>query len=541
MPSNKNNTRGIGDSRKEQPAKGKSYFFGIGINVYQDKHFHSLRNAVKDVEDLAALLQARYEVDEVILVVDEEATRQNIIIQLDQLEELIGPSDKLIIYYSGHGHLNAKTGKGFWIPTDSGQAHTHQYIRNSTIRDYIHSIKSKHTLLVADSCFSGSLFARGASRASTAINKLESATSRWALCSGRSDELVEDGPAGGNSPFAGSLLGILRENDLPKLNIGKIIDQVMELTSANADQVPEANPLKDVGHRGGQYVFVLREDEEVLWEMAQQGNRIQSLMNYLEQFPSGKYRKAAIQLIAELERADIETWKAKSTQESLAGLLTYLAEFPFGTFVTEAHKRIAMLKANRLNTSTDISKKESIEIVPSPVSINGSVLDPRDGQKYKTIVLNGQIWLAENLNFEMEDSWQYMDNPNNGDKYGSLYTWQAAKQACLPGWRLPTDNDWKALGKTYGGYFDGTNSKIIGDPRKAYKALTQGGSSHFNALLGGWHNAAGRYGDLGSSGSYWSSTEKDMETAWSYYFNYDELSRSNYPKSYGLSCRCIKD
>lgn len=541
MPSHKNNTRGIGESRKEQGRKGKSYFFGIGINIYQDKHFDNLRNAVKDVEDLAALLQARYEVDELTLLLDEEATRENIIIQLDHLEEHVGTSDKLIIYYSGHGHLNSKTGKGFWIPTDAGQEHTHQYIRNSTIRDFIQGIKSKHTLLLADSCFSGSLFARGASRASTAINKLESTTSRWALCSGRSDELVEDGPAGGNSPFAGSLLGILRENDLPKLNIGKIIDRVMELTSANADQVPEANPLKDVGHRGGQYVFVLREEEESLWEMAQKGNRIQSLMNYVEQFPSGKYRKAAIQLIAELERADLKAWKAKATQESLAGLLTYLNEFPFGTFVTEAHKRIAMLKANRLNTSTDVSKKESIEIAPSPVSIDGSVLDPRDGQKYKTIVLNGQIWLAENLNFEMEDSWQYMDNPNNGDKYGSLYTWQAAKQACLPGWRLPTDNDWKALGRTYGGYFDGTNSKIIGDPRDAYKALIQGGSSRFNALLGGWHNTAGRYGDLGSSGSYWSSTEKDMETAWSYYFNYGELSRSNYPKSYGLSCRCIKD
>ena len=68
--------------------------------------------------------------------------------------------------------------------------------------------------------------------------------------------------------------------------------------------------------------------------------------------------------------------------------------------------------------------------------------DPRDEQTYQTIELLGKTWLAENLNYDLgEDCWFYDNDPENGRKYGRLYTWEAAKKACLPGWRLPTHED----------------------------------------------------------------------------------------------------
>lgn len=79
--------------------------------------------------------------------------------------------------------------------------------------------------------------------------------------------------------------------------------------------------------------------------------------------------------------------------------------------------------------------------------------DARDGQVYKTIQLGEQTWMAENLNFEIEDGVQSWCNGNKGencDKYGRLYTLAAAKTACPPDWHLPSVDEWPTKGN--GGY-----------------------------------------------------------------------------------------
>jgi len=47
---------------------------------------------------------------------------------------------------------NSQGGTG--CPADARESGTRPRVRNSTLRDYIGSIKSKHTLLIADACFS---------------------------------------------------------------------------------------------------------------------------------------------------------------------------------------------------------------------------------------------------------------------------------------------------------------------------------------------------------------------------------------------------
>ncbi|NIQ12704.1 MAG: hypothetical protein GWO23_24990, partial [Gammaproteobacteria bacterium] len=56
-----------------------------------------------------------------------------------------------------------ETNTGYWVPVDAkGHDHT-TYLRNSTIRDELMLISSRarHTLLISDSCFSGSLLRSG--------------------------------------------------------------------------------------------------------------------------------------------------------------------------------------------------------------------------------------------------------------------------------------------------------------------------------------------------------------------------------------------
>jgi hypothetical protein len=51
------------------------------------------------------------------------------------------------------------------------------------------------------------------------------------------------------------------------------------------------------------------------------------------------------------------------------------------------------------------------------------------GDPFETVALGGLKWMTKNLNVETADSWCYDDNPVNCNRYGRLYTWEAAKSA----------------------------------------------------------------------------------------------------------------
>jgi uncharacterized caspase-like protein len=280
---------------------------GIGINDYVE--FPNLNNAVKDVKNVLSLLIRNYgfSQDHTITIFNEKANRENLIDELDRLIEKVGEADNLLLYFSGHGHLNKNTGMGYWIPHDAKIGSAARYIRNSTIRDYLKDIRSRHTLLISDSCFSGSLFVRGARRSSIALDELESIPSRWAICSGRHDEQVCDGEPGENSPFAESILDVLKHNKSEQLNVMKVVDRVIEETRSNYEQLPEGKPIYGVGDKGGQYIFHLKAQEDKFWEDCLRKDHIQNYSQYLRQFPSGKYKSEALNRIKELE--DENAWR----------------------------------------------------------------------------------------------------------------------------------------------------------------------------------------------------------------------------------------
>jgi TonB family protein len=185
----------------------------------------------------------------------------------------------------------------------------------------------------------------------------------------------------------------------------------------------------------------------------------------------------------------------------------------------------------------------------------GDFADSRDGKKYKTVKIGTQTWMAENLNYAAESSICYDNKPENCDKYGRLYNWNTAKDACPSDWHLPKDSEWNALIKTAGG------NKRAGEHLKAKSgwnslewceeecetiSLNGKDTYGFAALPGGSSNTDGSFVGTGGGGYWWSSTESNVNFAWSQgidnleneVWNVDRRSSS---KSGLLSVRCIQD
>jgi len=78
--------------------------------------------------------------------------------------------------------------------------------------------------------------------------------------------------------------------------------------------------------------------------------------------------------------------------------------------------------------------------------VRGSFEDPRDGQRYRTAVVEGVEWMLEALRYECGDGSSTLAS----ELHPRVYSWEAARGACPPGWRVATRSDWEALLRSFG-------------------------------------------------------------------------------------------
>ena len=156
---------------------------------------------------------------------------------------------------------------------------------------------------------------------------------------------------------------------------------------------------------------------------------------------------------------------------------------------------------------------------------------------------DGKHWTTQNLNINIMPSYCYEDAELNCRRYGRLYTWESARRVCQSlgdGWRLPTEDEWRRMAREYEGVSEDSNDK----GKAAYKALLEGGSSGFNAVLGGGRSYDGKYARLEAHGFYWTASESDPASAW--FYNFGRGSQALYRQDGGekqraFSVRCVRE
>jgi hypothetical protein len=222
----------------------------VGINSY--KHWSSLRSAANDAQSVADLLKSRFGYKNVTLLLNEQATRVNILQALDNYTRL-SEQDSLLIYYAGHGWMDDYQ-NGFWVPHEAARDSKFDYVANSRIvNDYFKKYRVRHLLVIADSCFSGALM-RGREHSRDSKWKLPAGfrkPSRWVLTSGDLAPVPDDA-GGGHSPFATRLLQFLKFSDEPAFGIHDLYVYVRK----NLKTEPLCEPINTAMHMpGGEYVF----------------------------------------------------------------------------------------------------------------------------------------------------------------------------------------------------------------------------------------------------------------------------------------------
>ena len=240
---------------------GNYHALVIGNNQYQN--FKDLNTPINDARTVSRILRESYGFKVDVL---ENATESEMFKAIIDLRSNVGRNDNVLIYFGGHGELDRDTEEGFWIPSDARRDDPSTYIPVDRIRKQIKAMSAKHVMVVADSCFAGSLTRSTLTRAlkvkprspeyQTELQRIIDKKSRTALTSGGLEPVLDSG-GDGHSVFASALISALRDNS-GVLDAHELFIQVRKRVRNNSPQNPEYSPIYETGHDHGDFLFVRR-------------------------------------------------------------------------------------------------------------------------------------------------------------------------------------------------------------------------------------------------------------------------------------------
>lgn len=136
----------------------------------------------------------------------------------------------------------------------------------------------------------------------------------------------------------------------------------------------------------------------------------------------------------------------------------------------------------------------------------GTMTDPRDGQIYKTVIIEGKTWMAQNLNYMMDTSvcviWGNYEASRK--TVGLYYTHEGAKKACPSGWHVPSSDEMTELWFMSRDNVNGLKSNVGWNEGRNGENLNGTNSSGFNGQPAGLvYSKSGENGEFGEAGYWW--------------------------------------
>lgn len=205
--------------KSSEPAK--LYVFAVGINTYE-KSAYNLTYAVPDAKGFTEAIQVAskdlFMQNEVKLIENENATKENILKELVKFQSSIKQNDIFIFYYAGHGTMTSASEKDpavfHLVPYNVTNLYSNDVVKEKGIstlelQKISKDISAQKQLFVIDACQSGGAVEGLASRG--ALNEKEMAnlartTGTYFLTASGSDQLAGEFAALGHGVFTYSIL-----------------------------------------------------------------------------------------------------------------------------------------------------------------------------------------------------------------------------------------------------------------------------------------------------------------------------------------------
>ncbi len=318
-------------------AYGDYYALVIGNNDYA--FLPKLETAVSDAAAVAELLRSRYAFKDVKLLLN--ARRADILREMNRLRAELTGKDNLLIYYAGHGYVDLAAEEGFWQPVDARDEDDTQWISNSTLTRYLKTMTAKHVMVVADSCYSGTLLREagsgppvGAERIAF-LQRMATKRARVALASGGLEPVADSG-ANGHSVFANALLTALRDNR-EVMDGQTLFQRIKRPVVLNARQTPQYADVRNADHEGGDFLFVPAEAR-----------------------PKASPAPATASAADAAAAIELAFWNSVKDSRNRAALEAYLARYPDGVFAP-----LAQIKLDEL-TDGDRGETQTALVAPPP-------------------------------------------------------------------------------------------------------------------------------------------------------------------------------
>lgn len=235
---------------------GDYYAFIIGESKYDNPKLVLDRPSM-DARKIKDLLIARYTFNEQNVNLMLDPSRQQILAELYNLRKKLTVNDNLLIFYAGHGYWDEQASQGYWWPRDAAIDEPSNWLSNSDLKEQIRGIKTAHTLLISDACFSGGIFktrsaAEAIKSADLNIQMLYKMPSRRAMTSGTLTAVPDE------SVFFTYLVKRLNENTNQYLPSQELFSSLKQAVINNSMVVPQDGVIAEAGDEGGDFIFILR-------------------------------------------------------------------------------------------------------------------------------------------------------------------------------------------------------------------------------------------------------------------------------------------
>jgi Effector-associated domain 11 len=176
------------------------------------------------------------------------------------------------------------------------------------------------------------------------IDKLAEIPSRQVLASG--GEAVMDGNMGENSPFTQVLLNGLCTMPKNKFTATELSSYILNNFSPNINQLPIFGALISKNHKGGEFVFVKKEEEiDKDWKEVLNINTEEVYINFLQKHPASKFQSKAIELLTQIEEEN--SWQKVIKENNIKNYLSYLEAYPSGKYNKEAQSLLDTIRGEK--------------------------------------------------------------------------------------------------------------------------------------------------------------------------------------------------